>query len=148
MNKILWEGAAYLANALKVNNSLTHLSLSSGKSGCNNRNRIMERGAYELSKALAVNSNLIILNLTGNGIGNEGLSYLLPAIVQNDTIESLNLSSNEITPGPIRQLVLKDRIKQGQANNHLLVHKSDSLSTIANENHTYDRSCFRTPSKR
>ena len=86
MNNILWEGASYLAKALTQNNSLTHLSLSSGKSGGNNRNRIMARGAYELSEALAVNKYLIILNLTGNGIGNEGLSYLLPAIAQSNTI--------------------------------------------------------------
>ena len=86
MNNIRWEGARYLAKALCVNNSLIDLSLSSSKGGGNNRNRLMERGAYELSKALAVNKYLIILNLTDNGIRNEGLSYLLPAIVQSNTI--------------------------------------------------------------
>ena len=80
MNNIMWEGADYLAKALHINNSLIDLSLSSGKSGANNRNRIMERGAYELSEALAINKFLIILNLTGNGLGNESLAYLLPAI--------------------------------------------------------------------
>lgn len=80
MNNIQWEGASYLARALRHNNSLVDLSLSSGKSGSNSRNRILERGAYELSRALAINKYLIILNLTGNGIGNEGISYLLPAI--------------------------------------------------------------------
>lgn len=111
MNNIMWEGASYLSKALIVNNSLIDLSLSSGKSGANNRNRIMERGAYELSEALAVNKYLIILNLTGNGLGNESLSYLLPAITQSKTIVSLNLATNEITSGPLRQYVLKDRIR-------------------------------------
>lgn len=49
MNSICWEGASYLAKALRFNNSLIDLSMSSGKSGGNNRNRIMERGAYEFS---------------------------------------------------------------------------------------------------
>lgn len=86
MNNILWEGASYLSKALCVNNSLIDLSLSSGKGGSNNRNRIMERGAFEFSEALAVNRYLLILNLTGNNIGNEGLSYLLPAIVKGNTL--------------------------------------------------------------
>lgn len=107
MNNIQWEGVQYLSKALCVNNSLNHLSLSSGKSGGNNRNRVMEQGAYELSEALAINKYLIILNLTGNAIGNEGLSYLLPAIVQSGTIESLNLTSNEITSGPCPRFILK-----------------------------------------
>lgn len=80
MNSIGWEGASYLAKALFDNHSLIELSLSSGKSGGNNRNRIMERGCYELSESLSENKFLLYLNLTGNAIGNEGLSYLLPAI--------------------------------------------------------------------
>ena len=68
----------------------------------------MEVGAYELAEALSVNKYLLILNLTGNAIGNEGLSYLLPAMAQSDTIVSLDLTSNEIIPGSIRQSVLKN----------------------------------------
>jgi len=102
MNNIAWEGIACLSKAMRVNNSLIDLSLSSGKSGGNNRNKVMEKGAYELAEALSVNRFLLILNLTGNGICSEGLSYLLPAIVQSQTLVSLNLSSNEITSGPIR----------------------------------------------
>jgi len=73
----------------------------------------VERGSYELSEALSINPYLMILNLTGNGIGNEGLSYLLPAISQSNTLVSLNITSNDITSGPIRQVVLKERIRQG-----------------------------------
>lgn len=80
-NNIQWQGVRYLAKALSVNNSLINLNLSSGKSGGNNRNRVMERGAFELSEALASNYYLLILDLSGNAICNEGLSYLLPAIV-------------------------------------------------------------------
>ena len=59
----------------------------------------MEHGAYQLAEALSVNKFLLILNLTGNAIGNEGLSYLLPGILQSNTLVSLNLTSNEITCG-------------------------------------------------
>lgn len=52
----------------------------------------MEIGAYELAEALSFNKFLIILDLTGNSIGSEGLSYLLPAIEQSKTLISLNLS--------------------------------------------------------
>ena len=81
MNNIQIEGVEYLSRALAGNNSMQTLSLSSGKSGINNRNSMMEAGSYELAEALAVNRFLIILNLTGNAVGNDGLSYLLPAIV-------------------------------------------------------------------
>lgn len=73
----------------------------------------MERGAYELSEALAVNKFLIYLNLTGTALNNEGLSYLMPAIVQSDTLVTLNVSACEITSGPIRQTVLRDKIRDG-----------------------------------
>ena len=73
----------------------------------------MEHGAYELAEALSVNKFLVILNLTGNAIGNEGLSYLLPAIVQSNTLISLNLTSNEIVTGPVRQSVLKNNQRLG-----------------------------------
>ena len=113
MNRIQWEGVKYLSHSLCENNSLIHLSLSSGKSCGNNRNRVMEQGAYELAEALSINQYLLILNLTGNAIGNEGLSYLFPAIVQSDTLLSLNLTSNEINCGPVRQSVLKNNIRLG-----------------------------------
>ena len=71
----------------------------------------MERGAFELASALAVNKYLIFLNLTGNSIGNEGLSYLLPAIAHCGTLERLDISCNEITSGPIRQLILKEKAR-------------------------------------
>lgn len=69
----------------------------------------MERGAYELSQALSCNKFLLFLNLTGNAIGNEGLSYILPAIAESNTLVRLDLTSNEITSGPVRQLVLKEK---------------------------------------
>ena len=73
----------------------------------------MERGAYELSRCLAVNKFLLILNLTGNAIANEGLSYILPAIDHSNTLISLNLTRNEITSGPVRQIIHKERVRQG-----------------------------------
>ena len=73
----------------------------------------MEMGAYELAEALSINKYLLILNLSGNAIGNEGLSYLLPAIAQSETLVSLNLTSNEINSGPICRSVLKNIQRQG-----------------------------------
>ena len=83
----------------------------------------MDMGAFELAEALSINRYLLILNLTGNAIGNEGLSYLLPAIVQSETLVSLNLTSNEIISGPICRSVLKNIQRQGQT--HRLVHDKD-----------------------
>ena len=128
MNSICWEGASYLAKALRLNTSLIELSMSSGKSGGNNRNRLMEKGAYEFSQFLAVNKFLLFLNLTGNAIANEGLSYLLPAIAQSNTLISLNLSSNEITSGPIRQQVLKDKVREGFTVRFLKENEWESLN--------------------
>ena len=73
----------------------------------------MERGALELAEALATNKFLLYLNLTGNAIANEGLSYILPAVAQCNTLERLNLSSNEITSGTIRQTAYREKIKTG-----------------------------------
>ena len=69
----------------------------------------MERGAFEIANALLANKFLIYLNLTGNAIGNEGLSYLLTAVLHGDTVQRLDLSNNDITTGPIRQQVLKEK---------------------------------------
>ena len=90
-NNIGWQGVASLSEALCLNNSLIEFYLSSHKAGGNNRNRVMERGCYELAKALPVNRFLLILDLTGNNICNEGLSYLLPAIVSGQTLQCLNI---------------------------------------------------------
>ena len=79
----------------------------------------MEQGAFELAEALSVNNYLLILNLTGNAIGNEGMSYLFPAIVQANTLISLNLTSNEITSGPVRQAVLKYKNRQGYTHSYV-----------------------------
>lgn len=97
MNRIMAEGAFQLATALKFNTSLDFLSLGSGNKIGNNRNRIMEVGALHLSQALRVNKFLTILNISGNSIGNEGLSYILVAMLENQTIVDLDLSNNEIT---------------------------------------------------
>ena len=43
----------------------------------------MERGAYYIAEALAVNKFLLYLNLSGTALNNEGISYLLPAVVQS-----------------------------------------------------------------
>ena len=60
-NSISDAGASRLSQALKVNSSLTDLTLYG--------NSIGDAGAFALSHALAVNSSLSDLNLNANSIG-------------------------------------------------------------------------------
>ena len=94
----------------------------------------MERGSYELSESLCENKFLLYLNLTGNAIGNEGLSYLLPAIAQCNTLYTLNISSNEITSGPLRQTVLRDKMRQGFTLRHV---NDTDWNSLKQFKHTY-----------
>ena len=45
-----------------------------------------------------MNNSLISLNLKGNAIRDEGLEIIALALEENVSLESLNISLNEITP--------------------------------------------------
>ena len=88
----------------------------------------MERGSFDLSDALEMNRFILYLNLTGNAIGNEGISYILPAIAKSNTVRSLNLTSNDITSGPIRQLIQKEKQRQGLSSKYVDLQMFPSLA--------------------
>ena len=82
-------GAISLARALRVNTSLSSLDLS--------RNSIGDEGASSLAEALKVNTSVSSLNLGNNSIGDEGANSLAQALRVNASLSSLNLSTNSIS---------------------------------------------------
>ncbi|XP_074621745.1 uncharacterized protein LOC141880193 [Acropora palmata] len=83
-NSISDEGVNSLAQALRVNTSLSSLDLSS--------NSIGDEGANSLAEALRVNKSLSSLDLSWNSIGAEGANSLAQALRVNKSLSSLNLS--------------------------------------------------------
>eukprot|EP01127_Copromyxa_protea_P016549 TRINITY_DN4937_c0_g1_i2.p1 TRINITY_DN4937_c0_g1~~TRINITY_DN4937_c0_g1_i2.p1 ORF type:complete len:278 (-),score=15.57 TRINITY_DN4937_c0_g1_i2:155-988(-) len=79
------EGARFISEVLKVNNTLTCLNLDS--------NSIGAEGARFISDALKVNNTLTLLNLTSNKIGSEGAKFIAEALQVNRTLTSLGLGS-------------------------------------------------------
>ena len=61
-------------------------------------NELLPKGVKHLADGLIYNKSLIHLNLRGNAIRDEGLESIALALEENDTLESLNISLNEITP--------------------------------------------------
>ena len=92
------EGAAALADALKVNAMLLELDLGSNRernTGATSH-LIGERGAAALADALASNSTLTRLDVGGNVLGNKGATSLSDALGSNTALLSLALYSNRI----------------------------------------------------
>ena len=83
-NGIGAQGASGLAEALKVNSTLTVLKL--------NDNYIGAQGATGLAEALKVNSTLTVLKLNGNDIGAQGATGLAEALKVNSTLTVLELN--------------------------------------------------------
>jgi hypothetical protein len=97
-----WEGmsAYYLAEALKVNMTLTKVDAS--------LNSLGDRGAVALAKMLPINKTLRKLNLTGifdsdsgevswtNDVGEEGIVALLDGLEMNTTLLRLKLDGNNL----------------------------------------------------
>ena len=82
------EGATSLAQALGENASLSSLHLSG--------NSIGGEGANSLAEALRVNTTLSSLDLTHSSIGDEGANSLAQALRVNTSLSSLDLRSNSI----------------------------------------------------
>ena len=87
-NNIGDAGAAFLSEAIKVNTTLTQLSLSFNKIGA--------AGAAFLSEAIKVYTTLTQLHLHSNSIGDAGAAFLSEAIKVNTTLTQLSLSFNKI----------------------------------------------------
>ncbi|KAL0228888.1 hypothetical protein GEMRC1_013508 [Eukaryota sp. GEM-RC1] len=72
------EGARALAEALKVNSTITHIKLED--------NSIGPEGARALAEILKVNSTITHINLEDNSIGPEGARALAEVLKVNSTI--------------------------------------------------------------
>ena len=81
-------GAKEIAEALKVNKSMTNLD-----SGSNN---IGDSGAKEFAEALKVNNSLTTLYFYENNIGDSGATEIVEALKVNKSLISLSLNSNNI----------------------------------------------------
>ncbi|KJE94346.1 hypothetical protein CAOG_005004 [Capsaspora owczarzaki ATCC 30864] len=86
--KIGDDEAQAIAEALKVNTTLTQLDLSDDKIG--------DVGAQAIAEALKVNTTLIQLHLHGNQIGDAGTQALAEALKVNTTLTQLHLQRNQI----------------------------------------------------
>ena len=82
------EGAKALADALKVNQTVTTLNLA--------LNRIGDEGAKALAEALKVNQTVTFVNLSRNIIGVEGAKALVDALKGNRTVTTVDLDGNGI----------------------------------------------------
>ena len=87
-NKIGAAGAASLAEAMKVNTTLTQLDLFA--------NSIGDAGAASLAEAMKVNTTLTQLDLHLNNIGAAGAASLAEAMKVNTTLTQLDLLHNNI----------------------------------------------------
>ncbi|KJE97224.1 hypothetical protein CAOG_07665 [Capsaspora owczarzaki ATCC 30864] len=94
-------GDQALAEALKVNTTLTELRLSYCQIG--------EAGARAIAEALRVTTTLTLLRLNVNGIGSAGVRTIAEALKVNKTVTVLNLSENQI--GDIGAQVIADALK-------------------------------------
>ncbi|KAG0311509.1 hypothetical protein BGZ99_010121, partial [Dissophora globulifera] len=81
-------GAQMLLEALKANSTLTTLNLRSNSIGL--------IGAQALSKLLKINSSLTTLHLDSNSIGDDGAQVLSTALEANSALTTLDLENNSI----------------------------------------------------
>ena len=81
-NKIGAEGAKYVAEALKVNTSLTKIYLAGNKIG--------DEGAKYVGEALKVNTSLTEIHLDGNNIGADGAKYVAEALKVNTSLTKIH----------------------------------------------------------
>jgi len=95
-NKIEPAGAQAIAGALEVNTALTELKIVN--------NNIGNLGAQALAGALEKNKTLTKLDLSGNKIGDDGVKALAGALEKNNTLTELNLIYNEIRDGGAQAL--------------------------------------------
>lgn len=92
----LMQSARMLADALRVNTSLTALNLSSNYIGFEAALTLVDADA--LFDALRTNTSLIKLNLFSNSIGPKGGVALADALRINASLMSLDLQDNELDP--------------------------------------------------
>jgi Ran GTPase-activating protein (RanGAP) involved in mRNA processing and transport len=96
-NQIGSAGGAFIFTALKDNQSIIDLNLSSAEGLA--RNTLGPAGVKPLAKVLQINQFLTFLNLAGNFIGDTGLGYICQGIQggNNKGLKVMNLTLNDIS---------------------------------------------------
>ena len=105
-NKIGAEGAKAIGEALKVNTSLTEISLGG--------NNIGDEGGKAIREALKVNTSLTKIVLHDNNIGSEGGKAIGEALKVNTSLNWIDLRSNNIGDEG-KQLLLDARKEAGKS---------------------------------
>ncbi|KAL0239497.1 hypothetical protein GEMRC1_009605 [Eukaryota sp. GEM-RC1] len=95
-NSIGSKGGIAIANSLKMNSTVTEISL--------NHNSIDDVCMIALAEMLKVNSTLIEIDLRNNSIGNEGAIALAHGLKLNSTLTKVNLWGNSIVTEGAMQL--------------------------------------------
>ncbi|CAK9100088.1 LRR and CARD domains-containing protein 3) (Nucleotide-binding oligomerization domain protein 3) [Durusdinium trenchii] len=94
-------GTVILAEAIKVNHTVSHVALRSslgrrsGERVASLRNLIAKRGATALAEALRSNETLESLDMNSNEIGERGAEELAEALRVNKTLDTLDLGNNQ-----------------------------------------------------
>jgi len=101
-NKIGGAGAMVLAEAIKVNTGITSIELQ-----CND---IDDAGAIALAWALKVNMTMTSIDLSSNRIGDAGITALAEALKVNATVTRIDLCQNRI--GDEGATVLAEALKK------------------------------------
>ena len=114
-------GASSMAEALKVNTSLSYLNLDFGGS-------FGDAATAALSDALKINRTLTHLSLWGKGIGDTGASLLDDALKVNSTLTRLDLRHNHISDAMGKTSINED------GRNHYL---KNLFSTNFNDDEAY-----------
>ncbi|CAF1115778.1 unnamed protein product [Didymodactylos carnosus] len=83
------EGVASIAGALKISNTLTRLNIAD--------NNILNEGATAIAHALTINKTLTRLSISKNNISNEGATSIADALKINKTWTDLYISDNNIS---------------------------------------------------
>lgn len=91
-NKITDQGASFLGESLRSNETLKILCLSN--------NQIGDQGIAQLAEALRHNKTLQQLDLEMNRIGDEGVIHLAEALRSNRTLKQLDLKRQESSSFP------------------------------------------------
>ncbi|KAL0229191.1 hypothetical protein GEMRC1_013811 [Eukaryota sp. GEM-RC1] len=108
-NSIGPERTRVLVEVLKVNSTITHVDLGD--------NSIGPEGARALADVLKVNSTIVEIYLKSNSIGPEGARALADSLKVNSTITYINLTQNSIGPEGAR--VLADALKVNSTITHV-----------------------------
>jgi Ran GTPase-activating protein (RanGAP) involved in mRNA processing and transport len=94
-NDITFEGANLLFNALEKHPTLSSLTLANHDRL--HRNRIGPKACYEIKNFIENNKIISMLNISDNGITNEGLRILSPALTNESNLISINLANNDLS---------------------------------------------------